>query len=98
MDVHDRGIQVRSEAIRMLKAGITQINVARKLQVTIRTVKIWCSSYRDGQSLETKSRSGRPHKLNRANKIVFAKSLGKNRQSTRKIAQRITNTGNLFLT
>ena len=48
MDVHDRGIQVRSEAIGMLKVGITQINVARELQVTILIVKKWCS-YRNGQ-------------------------------------------------
>ena len=39
MDVHDRGIQVRSEAIGMLKVGIALINVARELQVTIRIVK-----------------------------------------------------------
>ena len=72
MDVRDRGIQVRSEAIGMLKAGITQKNVARELHVTIRTVKRWWSSYRNGQSLETKSRSGRLHKLNRVKKIVLA--------------------------
>ena len=77
MDVRDRGIQVRSEAIGMLKAGTTQKNVARELHVTIRTVKRWWSSYQNGESLETKGRSGRPQKLNRVNKIVLAKSIGK---------------------
>ena len=76
MDVHDRDIQVRSEAIGMLKAGITQINVARELQGTIRTVNDGVVVTGMAKVLR-QSRSGRPHKLNRVNKMVIAKTINK---------------------
>ena len=53
MDVNDHGIEVRSKAIEMLKAGLTMKIIAEKLDVSLRSVQRW--SRRDilGQSMET---------------------------------------------
>ncbi|KAI6661742.1 Transposase-like [Oopsacas minuta] len=94
MDVRDHGILLRSRAMGMLDAGLTQKKVAQDLNVSISSVKRWSSLYKKGSSLVTKPRSGRPPILKRADKIVISKSLGKCRQSTRKLAQRLKNRGN----
>ena len=43
--------------------------------------------------MKSKPKSGRPPKINRVSKIVLKKSLGKRRQSTRKLASRLTRGG-----
>ena len=91
MDVRDHGFLTRSRAIGMLEGGKTQKEVAQHLVVSICSVKRWWSSHKQGNSLMTKPRSGRPRILGRVDKIVFAKSLGKCRQSTRKLAQKLKN-------
>ena len=77
MNVGDHGIAVRSKAIGMLEAGVTQKDVALRLGAGLRSIKRWWAAAKHGQSLETKARSGRPKTLNRATKIVIAKSLEK---------------------
>ena len=94
MDVRDHGIRIRSEAIGMLRSGVTQQNVALDMDVLLKSVKRWWSTYKKGESLETKTRSGRPPILNRVMKIVISKSMGKGRQSTRNIARRLNTDSN----
>ena len=84
MDVRDHGILIRYRAIGMLEGGTMQKEVAKCLGVSVPSVKRWWSSHKQGNSMMTKPRSGRPHILKRADKIVIAKSLGKCMQSTRK--------------
>ena len=86
MDVNDHGIEVRSKAIGMLKAGLTMKIVAEKLDVSLRSVQRW--SRRDilGKSMETLPRNGRP-------KILSRKTLGKRGKSTRTIARNLVNSG-----
>ena len=93
MNVRDHGIALRSRAIGMLEGSIAKKDVAHELNVSLRSVKRWWGAHKKAQSLETKSRSGRTQILNRANKIVISKSLGKQRKSTRKIAQKLKNKG-----
>ncbi|KAI6655733.1 hypothetical protein LOD99_1875 [Oopsacas minuta] len=94
MDVYDHGILLRSRAIGMLDGGFTQKKVAQDLNVSISSVKRWSSLYKKGSSLVTKPRSGRPPILKRTDNTVISKSLGKCRQSSRKLAQKLKNRGN----
>ena len=93
MNVGDHGIAVRSKAIGMLEAGVSQKDVALRLGAGLRSIKRWWAAAKCGQSLETKARSGRPKTLNRAAKIVIAKSLEKRRHSTRNIAKSLAEKG-----
>ena len=93
MFVNDHGIEVRSKAIGMLKAGLTMKIVAEKLDVSLRSVQRW--SRRDilGKSMETLPRNGRPKILSRIPKIIISKTLGKRGKSTRTIARNLVNSG-----
>ena len=93
MNVSDYGLAMRSKAIGMVEAGIPKKEVAKRLGVGYRSVRRWSLSNNLGISLETKKRSGRPPILDRVSKIVIAKSLGKRRQSTRKIAKKLRGKG-----
>ena len=88
MNVHDHGIVLRSQAICILEGGPHK-EVARNLDVSINAINRWWKASKSNISLITKPRSGRPRNLKRGDKIVISKSLGKCRQSTRKLAQRI---------
>ncbi|KAI6648155.1 hypothetical protein LOD99_11964 [Oopsacas minuta] len=78
----------------MLDAGLTQKKVAQDLNISISSAKRWSILYIKGSSLVTKPRSGKPPILKPADNIVISKSLGKCRQSTRKLAQKLKNRGN----
>ena len=93
MDVNDHGLELRSQAIGMVVAGMTQKEVAQTINVSERSIRRWYSIHNSGKTLETKARSGRPPKFHRVAKIVIAKSVTKRRQSTRKLAKRITSMG-----
>ena len=93
MNVPDFGNGVRSQAIGMIAGGLMQKEVALRLEVRERSVRRWWHNHKTGASMETKPRSGRPKKLNRIAKVMINKSLGKQRQSTRKISQRLKNKG-----
>ena len=77
----------------MLKAGERTKTVAQRLSVNIRSVQRWGRRDNLGFSMESKPNSGRPPKINRVAKIVLKKSLGKRRQSTRKLASRLSRGG-----
>ena len=77
----------------MILAGKSHKKVAQILGVSERSIRRWYRVHKSGGTLETKRRSGRPPKFQRAAKIAIAKSLTKRRQSTRKLARRITNMG-----
>ncbi|KAI6651151.1 hypothetical protein LOD99_5502 [Oopsacas minuta] len=94
MNVGDHGVEVRSKAIGMLEGGITQKEVARRLNVGVRSVRRWWSQRKCGETMETKPRSGRPQILKRVSRIVIKKSLGKRRQSARKLSRRLSIRGN----
>jgi transposase len=86
-------LELRCRAIGMLEAGSTQVKVAESLGVSLASVKRWWKRNSVGESLEDRSRSGRPSAISRVAKIVIAKSVGKRRQSTRKLASRLTQKG-----
>ena len=77
----------------MLKAGESTKMVAQRLNVNIRSVQRWWRSDNLGYSMDSMPKSRRPPKIDRVAKIVITKSLGKRRQSTRKIASRLTRGG-----
>ena len=52
------------------------------------------SFHEQGNSMMIKPRSGRPHVLKQADKIVVAKSLGKCRKSSRKLEHKLKNRNN----
>ncbi|KAI6656082.1 hypothetical protein LOD99_11328 [Oopsacas minuta] len=93
MNVQDYGLSLRSQALGMHKAGETPKKVAQVLNINIRSVQRWGRSDKLRFSMESKPKSGRPPKIDRVAKIVIAKSLGKRRQSTRKLALRLTRRG-----
>jgi len=68
-------------------------DVAKAMSIPFSTVEKWYSKRKKGISLENKKKSGRPKILSRRAKIVIAKSVGKRRQSTRKLASRLTAIG-----
>ena len=88
-------LEVKNKAIGLLLAGKTQKEVAKRFKVTTRTVKRWWRKEKNGESQEDKQRSGRPKKLTRVAKIVIAKSLAKKRQTTRKLAARLSAKGHV---
>ena len=93
MDVQKQKIALRARGVGMLEAGFTERQVAKTLNVGRSTVHRWSAKYKSGKSLEDAPRSGRPSKLHRVAKIVIAKAVGKRRQSTRKLARRLTAKG-----
>ncbi|KAI6659912.1 hypothetical protein LOD99_14252 [Oopsacas minuta] len=94
MNVGDHGVELRSKAIWMLEGDITQKEVATRLNVGAISVRRWWSQHKCGETMETKPRSGRPQILKRVSRIVIKKSLGKRRQSTRKLSRRLSIRGN----
>ncbi|KAI6655631.1 hypothetical protein LOD99_11394 [Oopsacas minuta] len=93
MNVADHGTAIRSRAIAMLEAGVSQKDVALKLGPGLCSIKRWWAAAKCGHSLDTKATSGHPKTLNRAAKIVLAKSLEKRKHSTRNIAKCIAEKG-----
>ena len=93
MDVRDYGVSIRPRAIGQLESGITQKVVSQSLSVSLRSVRRWWHAYKSGKSLESTPKSGRKKTVSRVAKIVISKSLGKRRQSTRKIASKLANKG-----
>lgn len=77
----------------MIEGGQTKKDVAKTLNVSVRTVKYWWAKYNAGESLEDRPRSGRPSVVGRVPKIIITKSIGKRRQSTGKLAKKLTKHG-----
>lgn len=86
-------LETRGQAVGMVMAGSTTREAAEALGVSQSAVAKWVKKSQQGQSLSDKPRSGRPKVLDRVSKIVIAKSLTKKRQSTRKLATRLTAAG-----
>lgn len=89
----NKRLEDRGKAIGMLLTGKTQKEVAHCLGYNLRTVRRWWTKHRRGESLSDKKRSGRPPKIGKVGKIVLAKSLAKNNQSSRKLADKLTRYG-----
>ena len=81
-------LEVRGQAVGMLEAGSRTQKVAEQLGVSLRTVQYWWAEFKKNGSVQKKRRSGRPKILGRVEKIVIAKSIGKKRQSCRKLAKK----------
>lgn len=86
-------ISIRARAVGMIEAGLTYHRVAEDLGVSLRSVKYWCAKVKAGKSLEDAPRSGRPSSISPIAKMVISKSLGKRRQTTRKLARNLTSRG-----
>lgn len=86
-------LEVRAEAVGRVKAGLAYKQVAKDMRIPYRTVQNWVLRNRRGESLEDKGGRGRKKILSTRAKVVIAKSIGKRRQSTRKLARRLTAVG-----
>lgn len=93
MNVQDYGIAIRSKAIGLLEGGSTQKIVSQRLSVSERSLRRWWHAHKAGSRLESRPKQGRPKTISRVAKIVISKSVGKRRQSTRRIATRLSNSG-----
>ena len=85
--------EVRGRAVGLLEAGKRQARVAKVLGVGLRSVNRWWAQYKRTGKVEEKKRTGRPKVLGRIEKIIISKSLGKRRQSTRKLAKKFSARG-----
>ena len=88
---HD--LEVRSEAVGRIKAGLSIKQVAGEMNLPYRTVQKWWMKSKRGESLKNKTGKGRKTILSRRAKIVISKSVGKRRQSCRKLAGRLSGIG-----
>lgn len=86
-------MSLRGKAVGMVTAGQTVRKVADEIGVHYSTVSRWCSKHKAGEPLSDKKRCGRPSVQTKVSKIVLSKSLTKKRQSTRKLARRLTANG-----
>ena len=86
-------LEVRARAVDMLEAGKTQKEVANIMEVSVRSVRNWWSKHKSCDSLADKKRSGRPKVLGRVERIILSKSVGKRKQSVRKLAKRMSARG-----
>ena len=89
MNVKNSSETHRNRAVEMIIGGMVQKDVAKTLEKPLRTIQRWWARYRRGQGLGHKAGAGRPKTVTREAKIVISKSLGKIRQSTRKIATKL---------
>ena len=86
-------LTLRGKAVGMMMAGLTTRQVAQELEVHFSSVSRWHHKHKSGKPLSDRKRSGRPTVQTKISKIVLAKSLTKKRQSTRKLARRLTKSG-----
>ena len=93
MNVKNSSETHRNRAVGMIIGGMVQKDVAKTLEKPLRTIQRWWARYRRGQGLGHKPGAGRPKTVTREAKIVISKSLGKIRQSTRKIATKLKQKG-----
>lgn len=91
--VKEYSLATRHRAVGMVRGGMTQASVAQTLGVSVSTMKIWMARDRQGQSLRNRTGRGRKTVLTRVAKIVLAKAALKRRQSTRKLAKKLTAKG-----
>ena len=77
----------------MIIGGMLQKNVAMCLDKPLRTIQRWWARYRRGEDLGHKPGAGPPSRVSREAKIIMSKSLGKIRNSTRKIATKLKRKG-----
>ncbi|KAI6647013.1 hypothetical protein LOD99_9012 [Oopsacas minuta] len=90
MNVKDHGLEIRNQAIGMLNTGMTQKDVAIKLQVSLRSIKRWWCKQKARKISKTVAHPGRNSSVQKAAKIIISKSLGKRYKSTRKLADIVT--------
>lgn len=89
----EHSLSTRHRAVAMVKAGMKQADVAKQLSVSVRSIKIWLSRDRTGESLQSRAGRGRKTVLSRVAKIVLAKAALKRHQSVRKLATKLTAKG-----
>ena len=82
-------LEVRGRAIGLIESGMQQKKVAKAVGVSLRTLEYWWANYKKTGSVSKKKRTGRPKILGRIEKIVISKSVGKKRQSCRKLSKRL---------
>lgn len=85
--------EVRGRAVGMLEGGMSQKKVADSVGISVRTLKRWWKQYRSTGNLQKGKSTGRPPVLKRIQKIVISKSVGKKRQSVRKMAAKFEKMG-----
>ena len=93
MKVKNFYLGVRNQAIGMLRAGMSQRDVAREVGASIRAVQRWWQKFLTVGSVADKPRSGRPSSVSTVAKIILKKAVGKRGQSATQVAQRLSRKG-----
>uniref|UniRef100_A0A0K2UNC7 Uncharacterized protein n=1 Tax=Lepeophtheirus salmonis TaxID=72036 RepID=A0A0K2UNC7_LEPSM len=91
--VREHSLETRPKAVGMIEGGSSQRDIPKWLQIPLRTIDNWCKKRKDGQTLANQKGRGRKKKISKVLKLVISKSLTKKRQSTRKLAARLTSKG-----
>jgi transposase len=86
-------LNLRHQAVGMILGGKSSREVAKALKVNQSSVVRWFQKHNSGEDLSDRKRSGRPTVMSKISKMVVSKSLTKKRQSTRKLAERLTRHG-----
>ena len=86
-------LNLRHQAISMIRAGKTCMEVGKALAVDRSLVLRWWKKYDGGGSLEDWSRTSTPMVQTKISKMILAKSLLKKRQSTRNLYKRLSRNG-----
>ena len=86
-------MNLRHQAVGMILGGKSSREVAKALEVNQSSVVRWFQKHNSGEDLSDRKRSGRPTVMSKISKMVVSKSLTKKRQSTRKLAERLTRHG-----
>ena len=73
-----QSLEVRGRVVGMVEADKRQHDVAKALEVSLRTVQRWWAQYKRKGSVQKRKSSGCPKGLGRAQKVVISKSIGKN--------------------
>ena len=85
--------EICMRAVGMLEGGLTQKEVASRLDKCIRTIKRWWKRHINNESLHHRPGAGRPTKLNPVAKMIIGKSLRNRHQSTISLTAKLKNKG-----
>ena len=85
-----QSLEVRGRAVGMIEADMRYHDVAKDIEVPLRTIERWWAQYKKTGSVLKGKSSSRPKVFGRVEKIIITKSNGKKWQSPRKSASKFS--------
>ena len=86
-------VEFRGKAVGMVLAGMDRKHVCKRLVISRTQLYVWLKREKTGEGLKSKASRGRKPSVHPVAKRVIAMSVTKRRQSTRKLAKRLTRAG-----